>query len=294
MATSTRDLTPVDFPPDLDWSVPARVASLDRVVEFVEDQADRSARWYYDKRGTKRFWGYWTRALAMVFAGLGGAVPVVSQMQWTAGDHTVHIQAGWATLFLLMAGGLVLFDRFAGFTSGWVRYIETGQKIGTTLEVFRFDQQQRRVAWTHTHEPGHPGVPTMPQVSEHLDLCRNLLVAVRDIEKAETAQWAKEFRDALEQINLATKAEVSEVSPGGLDVTVTNGADFERGWELSLNDVPQGTYSGTTASRTGLAPRLVVVKVRSVPTEPGQPPRRAEQAVQVAPGQVATATLTLA
>ena len=59
--------------------------------------------------------------------------------------HTLHPL--WSAIAIAIAGTLILIDRFYGFTTGWIRYLLTAQRLTQILEAFRLDVQRQKINW---------------------------------------------------------------------------------------------------------------------------------------------------
>ncbi len=282
--TAGSDLVADPFP-RLDWSAGARHESVEALVAFAVKSGDDTAQWYFRRRQTKRFWGFTLRTLAMVSIAAAGVLPIVSEMgrssPWLA------VPPGVASILLVVSGVLVLLDRFAGYTSGWIRYIETGQAITARLETFRFDDQLLRLAWSE-------GEPDAAQAEAHIKLCRAFVGDVQALVKAETEQWAHEFRDALAQIDQATQKEPTELEAGGVLVKVAEGPTLARGWTVRVDGGPPLAARGEAKALTGLRPGMHKLTVDEVVDgAAGARGRSAETVVSVTAAAIETVTLRL-
>ncbi len=273
--------------PKLDWSAPGRRECIDELVRFAEGEARQSSDWYFVKRRYKRRRGTTLRILAMVLVACAGALPIISQILQSH-EAAVWAPPGAASIMLVLAGLFILLDKFGGHTSGWIRYIETGQQITLLLQGFRFDDQVLRLAWG-TDEPSDA------QVSEHIKLCRGLVMGVRQLEQKETSQWASEFRDALKQIDDSTTQKPTELGVGALHLTIDNASELvPSGWQVSLNGGTPKARLGGSIALPRLTPGLVQVTVTQVlPADSTDTPRQQDLMVAIVAGEVTEQHITL-
>ena len=280
----TADRTTTAFPTDLDWTDGRRLASLDRLVAFARHEARASERWYFEKRKAKRRWGLGLRYVAIGVGTLGGITPVLTQI-FTGSPWAGWFPPGASAILLAVAGVLVLADRLGGMTSGWIRYIQTGQAITDRLELFRFEDQLLRFGWDGDQ-------PSDAEVQRHIELCRDLVSAVRELEREETRQWAVEFQEALTAASDSSRQRPPTVPVGGIQVTIPNGDQFKQGWHLTAGGHPAQRRVGTTAAVTRLSPGQLHVEVWGVDSQTGQE-RRASRLIQVNAGQVSAVSIPL-
>jgi hypothetical protein len=209
------------------------------------------------------------RASSIVLLALAGILPMLTQLE----DLSPFLAPVWASVLVAMAGACVALDRFFGYSSAWIRYINAALQLRQIVQEFNLDWQADQAAW-------RDGQPDEQQVQRTLARCKAFVTQVGAVVRDETALWIAEFQDTLKQLDETVRARETGSVTGGLIVTVTNGEQCgSSGWTLSLDDGPPQRHSGKTAALTGVVPglhRLTVVGTV------GAQPRRAESAVQVA------------
>jgi hypothetical protein len=275
---SGEDLTAGDFP-DLDWAASDPRDNIEQLVDYAELTARQSADWYFRKRLSKRRWGVFVRIAAMVGLATAGALPIFAQIYQDGsqlGLVNFLLQPGAASILIVVAGFFILLDQFGGYTTGWIRYIQTGQQITNQLEEFRFQDQRLRLGWGPTL--------TEEQVERHVALCQDFVTKVRQLERSETDQWAKEFRAVLSEMNQEAKKEPAPVAAGALEIQLHGGEQLVQGWRVRINDGNTLHAQGTRKAVTGLVPGVAKIVVQEV--VPGNPQggRRAEQVAVVEAG----------
>lgn len=180
--------------PVLSWNSGEFDVSLKKLYEYVIQEAKKAITWYDKKRQSKRVWGYSLRVGAIIVTGASGIIPVLSQILLTD-----KLNPLWATIAIAVAAILVALDRFAGLTSGWVRYMLTRMELDRLLETFCFDWEKNRLAYSGS-------VSTPEQAKEALLLCKEFILKIREMVKNETQMWASEFQTALKEIEKASGA----------------------------------------------------------------------------------------
>lgn len=188
----------------------------------------------------------------------------------------------WSAIAVAIAGGLILIDRFYGFTTGWIRYLLTVQKLTNALDVFRIEQQRQKVSW------GNPE-PTQIQTAALISTIQQFLEQIRAIVNDETKAWAADFADALKQIDEQVKVAAQATQKSALQITVTNGDQSTAGWALVIGERPPETKLGREAS-VEVVPGMYIVRAAG---QIGAKQVQAEQPIKIGPGEIGRLTLTL-
>lgn len=266
---------------DLQWDNEHLGESVEKLYQLTIHRANGAAGWYRRniprvKRGAR-----WTRIFAIFFAALGGIIPTISQLIVIDGNSLNPL---WSTVAIAAAGGALAFDRFFGNSSAWIRYITAEMRLSEMLQNFQFQWEAERVAWQGK-------APTFEQAQSLVSQSSTFLKEVAKVVQDETQMWVLEFQSTLKALDDNLKASAEQNRKGAINVTVENGASFEKGWKLFLEDKPLGTYTGTTGAINNLLPGFYTIKVE------GKLGDRTAQAVSVASvvaGQITTLSLTVA
>src|SRR5210317_1168071 len=176
MSDQKGDLKPGSFPDDLKWTENGATASLEMLYQFVNDECDRATKWYFDKKKTMKFLGYVFRVGSILALSIAGVIPILGEI-YEKGD-VPGLSPAWATFALAIAGLFVTLDRFGGYTSGWIRYIRTGQALSRLQSNFRIE-------WEHQRMILQGGQSDLAKVEEAIKHCRDFLDQVNLIVGAE-------------------------------------------------------------------------------------------------------------
>lgn len=198
--TLTADLKPKQFP-QLSWSDGDTVASLDQLCKYVTGEANEAINWYERRRAWKKRGARFFRVGAILATAVAGVIPILSEIFKASPGWP--ISAGWASIAVAGALLLITLDRFAGFTSAWVRYLLAGQELGQILEAFRMEWEEEKLAW------GGPQ-PTLEQTKVMVAKCKAFLIRVHALIREETLEWAVEFENVVRQIDRAAKPAAKE------------------------------------------------------------------------------------
>jgi hypothetical protein len=170
-------------------------------------------------------------------------------------------------ILAVVAALLVLIDKFAGFSTGWMRYISADQDVRSKQEQFQLAWARERMLW--------PVPVTDPLPPERalaaLDLVAHFITAINEIVKQETQAWMTEFKGALADLDKITadaKAQASAAQApaprGSIEVEVVGLAKLDQQtWHLQLGNAASSVaYVGAvTAAVTDLAPGPIKVRV---------------------------------
>jgi conflict system pore-forming effector with SLATT domain len=276
----TKDLRPRIFE-GLSWE-PEKVAdSLQRVLAYAVGQAEEAISWYQREKPPKWQAARWLRVAAILSAAIAGTIPILAQIYTTNG--VPDFAPAWASVMLALAGTLVLLDRFFGFSTAWMRFVITEMRIRKALDDFQFDWELERAAWKS-------GRPNDEQLQRMLGRAKTFVAELNTLVESETALWVEEFQSTLKVVDEAVKAKAEAAALGGVNVTVTNGEQCDHGWQLSIDDGPERTYTGKSAAVAGLTATTHAISVRGTI---GGNLKRSEALVTIAAGGAPKVELTL-
>ena len=129
-------------------------------------------------------------AAAIVLGAAGALEPVVT-VSWLGVG-----QAQWGYVLLGMAAARVAFDRFFGISTGWMRCMQSAQRLQAMLETLQYD-------WA----AANAGVPAnLASISHRLALLRTFTACLTQVITGETAEWAHEFNSNLAQLDAQTSS----------------------------------------------------------------------------------------
>ena len=217
--------------PELQWDTPPD-ESLKKIYAYVVALSTATIQWYQTRRQPKRIWGVSLRLGALLLTALAGLVPLTQQIGMT------QLNPVWSTVMLAAAGVFVSVDVFAGFTSGWVRYMLAQQKVERLRDAFLFEWNSLKVAKTDTH-----GM---------LERAKTFVLAVGNVVDDETQEWASEFQNALKEMEKARKAAAEVERVGAVEVTLKNPQAVNE-WIFEIDGSQRGRTSGKNLAVTDVA-----------------------------------------
>lgn len=272
--------------PTLSWKAGDVEASLQALYGCVEAEAQKLIQWYYNKKKPKALMSWYLRLLAILFTGAGGLVPFAASF----GNPDIQLgpfkfpfgQLGY--LLLATAAGFILFDRYFGFSTGWMRYITTAMMLERALGEFRLE-------WARLRARQAGQTPTAEQVDMLIQLCKGFSLTVRTLVEQETQQWVAEFQSNLSQLERSARAQMESARPGAIDITVTNGYEAEEGFTVWLDGkTVQQNVTGAKSELAAVPPGFHTIAVSGTLDKQ---PARASELVNVSAGTVARVSLTL-
>jgi hypothetical protein len=196
MGADKDDIKPGNFPADLKWSQDDASKSLEKLYKFANDECERAIDWYFNKKRNKKIFGYSLRIGAILAFAVSGLIPILGEIYEK--NNIPGISPAWATVALAITAIFVALDRLGGYTSGWVRYICSGQILSQLQSDFRIE-------WEKLELVLQGGQTDSTTVRKGIDKCKEFLAQINSTVRAETDQWAQDFQNALLEFEEKTK-----------------------------------------------------------------------------------------
>jgi hypothetical protein len=195
--------------PPLSWNPEECAKSLDCVRDYVERQGRELLGWYFQKKIWKRRMSTALRVASILLFTLGGLIPLVKASWPGAPTSAAGLDFGQLGYLLIALGGAAIaFDRFFGYSSGWIRYITTEMAIERSIDEFRLD-------WARSIASLRGVGPTAEQVDQLMQLAKTFALSVRAQVEQETKAWVLEFQSNLSDLEKSLKARADEAKAEG-------------------------------------------------------------------------------
>jgi len=258
--------------------------SISKLYQYAEASANASINWYGRHKNSLARWSQGLRSLTIILTSLGGLMPIISALGWS----TVNVpvvgslnlgQLGY--LFLGLAAACVGYDKFFGYSSGWMRYITTKMTLEKTLAEFRLD-------WAMMIAKLGDNPPTPDQVQLMIQRLKEFLLVTNNHVEKETQAWISEFKTNIAEIEKTSKTQVEASQPGAIEITVTNGMETEDGFTVALDGMEIRKVRGTKYQIGYVPPGPHKIAITGIIKKE---PLDASELVNVAPGEIAKATL---
>jgi conflict system pore-forming effector with SLATT domain len=272
-----------------DWGTRSAEECVEIVRQYVEALLEDEISWYKANTEGTRLFSRGFRVLAILFTVLGGLVPVLKSAgvfetgrTWSAAGVSFDpSQLGY--VFLALAGGVALFDRFFGFSTAWMRFVETQIALQRLREQFRLE-------WVLGSQRA-PGVSLDAAQARLLELAKRTALKAKELTVRETEAWITEFKTNLATFEKDLRAQLESARPGAIDVRLKDGTRVAGGFELKLDQlVVERRVTGGTASIGNVPPGLH--KVSATASLDGND-YLSSQTVSVAPGEISSVELDL-
>jgi len=170
-----------------------------------------------------------------------------------------------------------------GMSSAWMRFLATELQIREALRRFHFRIEAHRAAWCDAS-------PEPEEIQQVVAECRDFLLAVDDFVRDETTVWATELRSVLREMEEAARVHADARRTGAIELTVTNGDQATNGWQAVIDDGPEETHTGRTATFRNIGPGKHTLRVRGQIT--GQQ-KSVRKNINVANGETTSVDLSL-
>lgn len=194
---------PAAAPGEVQWQHDQLQSSLDALAGYVETEADKAIRWYWDNKKWKARLSRWVRLWALILTASAGLLPIASylakDLHWIASESATT-SGLWASALVGIAAALIGIDRAFGFSTGWARYVLAATEIKGRLEEFRMD-------WTALTASASPS-PSPEHVSALIQKAKAFRLAVEGIVTQETRDWVTEFQTNMAQLEKDVKAQL--------------------------------------------------------------------------------------
>jgi ElaB/YqjD/DUF883 family membrane-anchored ribosome-binding protein len=239
------------------WQDGKRLESLAAVYQEVRGKIDNSIIWYQKARNSKRTLGANARYLAILLGVAAAAMPTVTEMALKTNETLSWWQRpGIATIIGILVGGLLMLDRFAGGTSGWIRYTMSETALKELRDDLAFGYALEEAQWAGQNEP------SVEQAKHALSFLQGIGGKLNQIIRNETELWKTEFQSAIQQADEYAKTQPKKVEEAVGIVKITNPERLAGKWFVSFNDGPEQEGANDSKGFT-VSPGAVIVHVRA-------------------------------
>jgi hypothetical protein len=271
--------------------------ALEEIFVALVAKAEDAMEWYESRQAQKKRGARWVRSLAIVLGAMTAIVPSLisllpERISFLGVTDFAAIRLNpLATIIGVAAATVILFDRFYGFSSSWIRYVNTYLEIDSLLDEFRIGWR-KQILKLNANQP-----PSDEQILAVYDFLLAFLKSVNDAVRAETQSWVTEFRGALGDIDktvegqrAAATATAALPTRGALNVNVNDYKTLDDlRWTLQLDNRKEEMKIGqASASIPLLEPGIY--KVRTAGARDGKPVA-AEFAVVIKAGEITSQTV---
>jgi phage terminase large subunit-like protein len=92
----------------------------------------------------------------------------------------------------------ISLDKFGGWTSGWIRYVNTAQQLSQLQSNFKLKWEQELISLSNAEE-------YLDVLKESIAILEKFLNSVHDLVRKETDLWVQEFKGVLHELEKGEK-----------------------------------------------------------------------------------------
>jgi hypothetical protein len=277
------------------WDATKLRDQVNELYMAVQKKVEDLAHWYVGKKRRPAFMSRVLRRIAIIGTLLGGLCPVLEGTVPVLDKLETFSLNDAGYFFLAIAAAAVLGDRYAGFSTAWMRYAKTHLQLDGMLYRFHMEWVIACAQYDLDAEAQKDPAKLIALV----DKLRVFATEVSAVVDSETQAWIVEFQNQLAMLQKATEknaqrdaakaAEETAATTGDVNVTVPNYEKAQNPVYVFIDGAPVDP----------MAARLSIVKARpgtrdiAVHTLYNNELLRSSTKANVTAGRVADVSLTL-
>jgi hypothetical protein len=199
------DLKPVVQQPFV-WEAATARATVNDLYKILVDKTNTTIQWYLDKKRGPASAAQLCRSAAVFLTVLGGLCPILK----TAFPGKLF-EIGFGDLgyvLLAFALAIVLVDKYAGYSTAWMRYIKTNLRLEGMLQQFQYDWQI-----TCVQSDFDKTTPEAEKVVKLITKLKDFAKQVSAEIESETQEWVTEFQQSLALLAKASERDDKKQPP---------------------------------------------------------------------------------
>lgn len=185
----------ITYCPLVKWDSAQADLKLDLLYKQTLVLADASINWYLSYRSKKGNWSKFIRFLAILLFIISTLMPYFSALSEEVDKNKVLY---YGYIFAGIGGGLLLFDKYYGFSNSWVRFVLTGKDLENLRNEFVCNWQIHYIKNLPLDKQGFCNM---------VDIILTFQKVFNDAIKAETTAWATEFQQSFNELIGALKVQ---------------------------------------------------------------------------------------
>ena len=229
---------------------------LQALAADLEKRAVEAANWYLRNKIWPRRLSRLLRFLAILFGVLGGLAPLVAGTT-LFGDGSPALSGAnqWGYILIALAAASLVFDRYFGFSSSWMRYMTAQMALQRALEKFQ-------LSWGLWRIRASSNSLDDDQQAAAISLLTAFQEQVGDLVDQEFQAWISQFKEQLAELQATINKDKEDRRPGNLVIGIHSDESISGPAEVYLdNRIVRKTDSGSVLL-TALNPgsHLITVK----------------------------------
>jgi|GEM_PF-6250275 len=257
---------------NLDWSDAGQRESLTMVYEHIVEMVEGNIDWYNENIKGKKQWASRIRLLSLGALGFGTVIPVIVD----AVSPFLSLPASLATLVLAFGSGLIVFDRYMGYSTAWMRFRQTEMLIGAKLEAFQYQWMSDNATWGNQ-------VLEEDELALILNRMFEFRAEINKIVRDETQLWIEEFKTSIKMLDENFQQIIEATRNGTITVEIQDCENYEGGWILSIDNKEVERGNGRSAAIMDVKPGSHKVSIEGLDDE-GNIIEKNEKPITVNPG----------
>lgn len=209
----------LSYTPLTHWDQQQAHAKLEELYNDVLAMADDTIRWYRSYRSSKGGWAKGIRVIAITLLVCSTLMPYIASV---TNYVTTLLYVGY--LLAAIGGGLLLLDRYYGYSTSWIRFVLTGMNLEAQRNVFIEH-------WQIVYIQNQPlTVNSFCNLVNEISIFRE---AFSTAVKIETQTWALEFQQNFKDLADALKTQTEQLK-----------AEFEQSKQTAQEKLQTGARAG--------------------------------------------------
>lgn len=268
------------------WDAYANKSAEEAITEIYQRATTHSSKarnWYWDSIKGMRWRSWGIRALSFLLLLFGIVLPLIAAI--SSDDKTTLSLTQIGVVAIAVAGLMQAADKIFGWSSGWLRYMNTVTAMESATRQFELD-------WAD-HFLAKSGPLDDSDKATLFQLAKRLHVEISQLQSDETSKWCAEFNSGLAVLNDLIKSQRESAEKavatmqktqqaGGIEVELVHKAT-PQAVKLSIDDESAEDFTGTAWSRLRVTPGQHQITLLTGAT----PPQVVKRIVEVPPGGVA-------
>ena len=200
--------------PQIDWD--KQIDALQVIRKQTIAIAKKKMDWHAGNRFTTGVLTRLSRFGALIFFGLGLILPLLNVESVTTFDHQMQ-SLGY--LSLAVGGLILLFDKYFGLSSSFVRFYVTEEEIKRNINDFKLNWENEMIKATAAGF-------TTDNIGGLLATAEGLVQSVSNAVQLDTGAWAAEFQTQIGEVQELLKQKSDHYErPGNISITIENHKD---------------------------------------------------------------------
>jgi hypothetical protein len=184
------------YTPLVRWNQQEAADKLEELYKGALEMADSTIHWYRSYRSRKGKWAKGIRIVAILFLIGSTLMPYFASLGEGNKANATILYIGY--LFAGLGGGLLLLDRYYGYSNSWVRFVLTGMDLEGIRNAF---VEHWQIVY----------IQNQPLTKSSFCTLVNEVTTFRELftgaVKAETQAWAREFQQSFNDLISALKTQ---------------------------------------------------------------------------------------